>query len=176
MNEVVVNNVFFQQLLQNQGRLHAYVLSLVGNTTDARDLLQDINQCLLEKRDTFTPGTNFLAWSRKVAFYKVQSYWRDKNRSRLLFDDELLNSMSETIEQMPDLYNEQIEALKSCITHLPTEKQALMQQRYGQFMPLKNIAEYWGKSEKAIGVMLLRIRLRLQDCIQKTIATRSRGL
>lgn len=173
MHEVVVNNVFFQLLLQNQGKLHAYVLALVGNTTDARDLLQDINQCLLEKRDTFTPGTNFLAWSRKVAFYKIQSYWRDKNRSRLLFDDELLKSMSETIEQMPDLYNEQIEALRSCITHLPSDKQTLMQQRYCQFMPLKNIAEYWGKSEKAVGVMLLRIRLRLQDCIQKSIAARS---
>lgn len=174
MNEVVVNNVFFQLLLQNQGPLHAYLLSLVGNTTDARDLLQDINQCLLEKRDSFTPGTNFLAWSRKVAFYKVQSYWRDKNRNRLLFDDDLLNSMSETIESMPDLYTEQIDALRSCITHLPSNKQRLMQQRYGQFMSLRSIAEYAGKSEKAIGVMLLRIRLQLQDCIQKTIAARSR--
>lgn len=174
MNEVVVNNVFFQQLLQHQGPLHAYVLSLIGNTTDARDLLQDINQCLLEKRDSFTPGTNFLAWSRKVAFYKIQSYWRNKKRSRLLFDDELLDSMSETIESMPDLFNDQIEALRSCITLLPDDKQTMMKQRYGQFMPLKNIASYWGKSEKAIGVMLLRIRLRLQDCIQKTIAARSR--
>lgn len=174
MNQVVVDNVFFQQLLQHQGPLHAYVLSLVGNTTDARDLLQDINQCLLEKRESFTPGTNFLAWSRKVAFYKIQSYWRDTKRSRLLFDDELLGSMSETIENMPELYNEQIEALRSCITMLPDDKQTMMKQRYGQFMSLKGIADYWGKSEKAIGVMLLRIRLRLQDCIQKTISARSR--
>lgn len=176
MNEVVIDNSFFQQLLQNQGRLHAYVLSLVGNTADAKDLLQDINQCLLEKRDTFIPGTNFTAWSRKVAFFKIQSHWRDKDRCRLLFDDELLNSMSETIEELPDLYDEQIEALRSCITLLPSDKQTLMQQRYGQFMPIKNIAEHWGKSEKAIGVMLLRIRLKLQDCIQKTIAARSRVL
>ena len=174
MNEVVVNNEFFQELLRHQGPLHAYILSLVGNMTDARDLLQDINQCLLEKRDSYTPGTNFLAWSRKVAFYKIQSYWRDKSRSRLLFDDDLLNSMSETIECMPDLYSEQIEALRTCITHLPADKQTLMQQRYGQLLPVKQIAEYWGKSEKAIGVMLLRIRLRLQDCIQKSIAARSR--
>ncbi|QDT23811.1 sigma-70 family RNA polymerase sigma factor [Gimesia chilikensis] len=174
MNEVIVNNEFFQLLLQHQGPLHAYVLSLVGNTTDARDLLQDINQCLLEKRDTFTTDSNFLAWSRKVAFYKIQSYWRDKHRNRLLFDDELLNSMSETIDSLPDLYNEQIEALKSCINHLPADKQTMMQQRYGQFMPLKQIADYWGKSEKAISVMLLRIRLRLQDCIQKTLSARPR--
>ncbi|QDT93744.1 sigma-70 family RNA polymerase sigma factor [Gimesia algae] len=174
MNEVILNNEFFQQLLKHQGQLHAYVLSLVGNTSDAHDLLQDVNQCLLEKQSSFTLGTNFLAWSRKVAFFKIQSYWRDQSRNHILYVDELLNSLSETIECMPDLYNEQIEALKTCITHLPSDKQILMQQRYGQFLPLKQIAEYWGKSEKALGVMLLRVRLRLQDCIQKSIAARSR--
>lgn len=174
MNDVIVNNEFFQQLLRHQGQLHAYVLSLVGNTSDARDVLQDINQCLLEKQNSFTQGTNFLAWSRKVAFYKIQSFWRDQSRSRVLFDDDLLNSMSETINSMPDIYNEQIEAMRSCLTQLPEDKRTLMQQRYGQFLPLKSIADYWGKSEKAISVMLLRIRLRLQDCIQKTIAARTR--
>ena len=39
---------------------------------------------------TFRPGTNFLAWAREVAYYKALAFTRDRNRDKLIVNQELV--------------------------------------------------------------------------------------
>ena len=59
---------FVTLLTSHQGRLFAYVLSLVGDADQARDVMQETNAVLWQKSADFEIGTNFSAWMIKTAF------------------------------------------------------------------------------------------------------------
>ena len=67
-------------LAQCQSRLKAYILSLLSNTSDADDILQETNIFILKHLDTFERGSNFKAWAFQIAYFRVKSYIRDRQR------------------------------------------------------------------------------------------------
>ncbi len=170
MTKHVLSNEFLRDLTQYQDRLFAYILTMIGNIDDARDVLQDVNQCILKKVDKYNEGTNFLAWARRIAYFEIQSYWRNKGRSRFHFDIELLEHISEEAIEAIDRYDERLSALRLCIEKLPQEKQKLLVQRYQKSLSINDVAKTWNRSGKAIVMLLSRVRLQLFDCIQKRLA------
>lgn len=170
MTKHVLSNEFICDLTRYQDRLFAYILTMIGSTEDARDVLQDVNQCILKKVDKYNEGTNFLAWARKIAYFEIQAYWRNKGRSRFHFNVELLEHVSEEAIEVIDRYDERLSALRICIEKLPEDKRKLLAQRYQKSLAIKDVAKSWKRSSKAIVMLLSRVRLQLFDCIQKRIA------
>ena len=74
---------FVQLLTSHQSRLYAYVLSLLGNRTQAEDVMQETNAVLWRKAHDFKLGTNFGAWMLKVAHFQVMAHRRKLTRDRL---------------------------------------------------------------------------------------------
>ena len=91
MNTDVQTERFIRCLTEHQSRLLAYLVALLGDLHEARNVLQDTNLELWRKSEDFVEGTDFAAWSRRVAHFKVLAYLRDKRRDRLLFDEALLS-------------------------------------------------------------------------------------
>lgn len=170
MTKHVLSNEFVRDLTQYQDRLFAYILTMIGSIDDARDVLQDVNQCILKKVDKYHEGTNFLAWARRIAYFEIQSYWRNKRRSRFHFDIELLEHISEEAIEVINNYDERLAALRLCIEKLPQEKQKLLVQRYQKSLSINEVSKIWNRSKKAIVMLLSRVRLQLFDCIQKRLA------
>ncbi len=164
-------NECLRQLERHQESLYAYIVSLVGHADDARDLLQEASTFVIQQSDQYQSGTNFLAWSCRIAYYKVRTYWRDKKRGRLLFDDSLLDSMSKKSLKHVQLQFDRQEALNTCLEKLPSDKQKILHQRYYDSMSVSEIASHRGKSYESIVAMLYRLRLALMDCIEKAIAS-----
>ncbi|VAX39471.1 hypothetical protein MNBD_PLANCTO02-3119 [hydrothermal vent metagenome] len=164
-------NECLRQLERHQESLYAYIVSLVGNADDARDLLQEASVFVIQQADEYQAGTNFLAWSCRIAYYKVRTYWRDKKRGRLLFDDSLLDSMSKKSLKHVQLQFDRQEALDVCLEKLPSDKQKILRQRYYDSMSVSEISSHRGKSYESIVAMLYRLRLALMDCIEKAIAS-----
>jgi DNA-directed RNA polymerase specialized sigma24 family protein len=52
-------------------RIYAYLLALSSNYADADEIYQEVGMTLWQKFDQYTPETNFHAWARQVALYKV---------------------------------------------------------------------------------------------------------
>tara|TARA_R110002095_G_scaffold85086_4_gene73999 strand:- start:1616 stop:2140 length:525 start_codon:yes stop_codon:yes gene_type:complete len=170
MSKHILSTEFLRDLTQYQDRLFAYILTMIGNIDDARDVLQDVNQCILKKVDKYNEGTSFLHWARKIAYFEIQAYWRDKGRSRFHFDVELLEHISEEAVEVIDRYDERLSALRLCIEKLPSDKQKLLAQRYQKSLSIDDVAKTWKRSSKAIVMLLSRVRLQLFDCIQKRLA------
>ena len=62
---------FVQLMTEHQGRLYAYVLSLLGDPDQANDVLQETNLVLWRNAGEFQMGSNFRAWAFRIAHFQV---------------------------------------------------------------------------------------------------------
>jgi hypothetical protein len=58
---------FMTQITRAQRQLHAFILSMVWNATDADDVLQQTNLVLWEKSAEFDASRPFLPWAMRFA-------------------------------------------------------------------------------------------------------------
>src|ERR1700722_12412660 len=75
--------LFLSLFLQNQGRLHAYILTLLPNRADAADVFQEASLVMWDKFADAQPPDNFLAWGCRIAYFKVLDFYKKSQRSRL---------------------------------------------------------------------------------------------
>ena len=167
--ERLSHDEFVMQLIAVQGRLQAYILSLVLDRDRANDILQQTNLVILEKEPHFTPGSNFSAWTAKIAFYEVLTDRRHRQRSRLLFSDEMLQLIADHADAALDVQDERIDALNDCIGRLSKPHRDLVAERYREGGSVSELASKYKKSAASISAMLYRIRSALTDCVQRTL-------
>ncbi|MFT5131293.1 MAG: RNA polymerase sigma-70 factor (ECF subfamily) [Rhodothermales bacterium] len=76
MSKEAKNEQLFEHLLlEHQHQVYGFILALVRNQKDAEDIFQDVCVVLWERFDTFTLGTNFVAWASTVACFRVQKFF-----------------------------------------------------------------------------------------------------
>ncbi len=157
---------FVQLLTSHQSRLYAYVLSLLGDRTQAEDVLQETNAVLWRKASEFKLGTNFGAWMLKVAYFQVMAHRRRLTRDRLIFDDDFLQDMAQGAEKQGERQGENQRRLGDCIGKLTERYQELIRRRYTDGATLKSIAAQSGQSENSIKQALFRARAALIECVK----------
>ena len=86
---------FVRVLLANQGNIHAYLTSLLGNLDQAEEVLQETNVVLCREANQFSTITDFTAWACRIAFFQVLKYRKQCQRDRHWFDDDLLSLIAE---------------------------------------------------------------------------------
>ena len=74
------NKAFLRLFLQNERRLYAYIFALLPNRADADDLLQEVSLALWDTFDANNPPAHFLAWARRIAYYKVLNFYKRARR------------------------------------------------------------------------------------------------
>lgn len=161
---------FVYLLTDWQNRLFGYLVTLLGNLHDARDVLQETNLVLLRKIDDFVPGTEFGAWARKTAYYQALAFLRDRKRDRHLFDDELLALLADEAGDAAHDDDERGLALRACLAQLPEDQRQIISLRYHEEIPVRQLAADFGKKESAMKMMLMRIREALQACIESKLS------
>jgi RNA polymerase sigma-70 factor (ECF subfamily) len=168
---------FVRLLTEAQGPVYGYLLTLIPDRNRARDLLQETNITIWKKAETFEQGTNFNAWACKVAYFHVLSFRRKMAREKLVFDDEILDYLSERNDERvaQDAAADRIKALKSCILKLSENHRELVQERYKPGASVQRIAEDQGRTVGAISQTLYRIRHNLMLCVEKTLTALQTG-
>jgi RNA polymerase sigma-70 factor (ECF subfamily) len=160
---------FVQHLTAAQGPLYGYIYTLLANHAATQDVLQEANITIWRKRDTFEPGTHFMAWASKVAYFHVLSHRRKMSRDRLVFDDDILDYLAERqADRAADgVTREQV--LRECVAELPQDQRALIDARYAPGGSVQGIAKQRGKSVGAISQTLYRIRESLASCVERKL-------
>ncbi|NLF09814.1 MAG: sigma-70 family RNA polymerase sigma factor [Pirellulaceae bacterium] len=160
---------YVQQLTDCQTRLYAYILMLLPNHDAAADVLQETNLVLWRKAGEFAEGTDFGAWACRIAYYQVLASLRDAKRDRLIFDQQLLDTLGAEAETLSGEFEEHRQSLRLCMKRLAERERALLGRRYDAGWSIKRIAGELGQSPGAVATSLYRIRLDLLDCIQKNL-------
>jgi len=156
---------FADLMADHQPRLLGYIRSLVADEHSTKDILQETNVTLLKKSRDFEVGTNFTAWSFRIAYFEVLTWRRRCGRDKLQFGDDLVESLAATVEETAPGYDDRLEALRRCIGELPDRQREVIQRRYLDNESVQGIADDLGFRANAASQLLFRARLNLLKCM-----------
>lgn len=162
----------FERLLAaHQGRLFGFIRSLTGPGTDVDDILQNTNQVLWEKAETFEIGTNFRAWAFQVARFQVLQF-REKQRKhdhQVPFSDDLMETLAVRANEKDVSYSRRQQYLKYCLDKLPSRQREVVDRRYFGHESVQTIATILGMKPNAVSQLLFRSRENLLFCIESQL-------
>ncbi len=166
-------NLEYAELLAcHQQRLLRYVVSLLGDTESAWDVLQETNRVLLEKRDEFQVGTSFPNWALTVAQFQTKAWLRDRKRNRLIVTSEIVELMAEDAAEIESEVDYQQQALRQCIESLSEGHRELVHLRYAKSLKLADLSEQTGRSANALKQLFFRLRASLANCVEQRLEVR----
>lgn len=152
--------------------LMCYVISLLPDRDACDDVVQETCLFLWDRRGDFEQGTNFKAWAFKAAWFKVLTYKREAQRSKLIsFSEDVLERISKAAEQMSDEVDHRLSALRECVAELPSDNQRLLQLKYLNRVSLTDHAKSLGLKPNQIQKNLSRIRIALRHCVETRLSS-----
>lgn len=159
-----------EEFLRLYGRhdraIYAFILALVPNWADADDLAQETRLRLWQQFDKYSPGTDFQAWARSIAYYLVLARRGKEARSKLRFGLNFYEAVAADYAAMPELLLLRQKALKRCVEKLEPMRRKLLEDYYGKGQSLREIAARLGRSYEATRKALYRTQRALADCIE----------
>jgi RNA polymerase sigma-70 factor (ECF subfamily) len=163
---------FVTKITRVQRQLHAFILSMVWNATEADDVLQQTNLVLWEKSAEFDGSRPFLPWAMQFAQWQALAWLKSHRRQqqRVVIDDDLAKLLADEAAADERTFEARRNALASCLQKLRREQRELIARRYEPEASVSALAAAGGVTAKAISDRLRRIRHALLECIQKTIA------
>lgn len=157
--------------VQHQQQIRSFIQPLVPDFAAADDVLQECFLTVSEKAHEFALESNFLAWVRAIARFKILALRRDSARGPLLLADDVLEALilAAPEPEPPRSTRKTLEALRSCLEKLgPAAREILHMRYFSQYGPVE-IARLRDASANAVNVTLARSREALRRCVQQTL-------
>lgn len=160
---------FVSQLTASQGRIRAFVVSLMPGSSDVSDVIQETNLTLWKSQARYRPGSNFLAWAFTIARLEVLHHrTREKRRGHVFISDELLDMLANELPATDD-HDIYLNALEVCKSKLTESQRELIDVRYEPGNSLETYAQETGRKASALRVALMRTRTALRKCIERSV-------
>ncbi|MCS7470000.1 sigma-70 family RNA polymerase sigma factor [Stieleria sp. ICT_E10.1] len=169
MNENQKRAIFTQCWLDAEPAVSAYVFASISRFHDAEDVVQRIAQELARRFDEYDTGRPFVGWALWIAKSRVIDFYRTQGQSRVVFSDELLGQLADTIAQQADGRSQRREALESCLDELPPRSRRLLDLRYIEERSAAELARETGSTSGSVRVLLSRVRTVLASCIERRL-------
>jgi RNA polymerase sigma-70 factor (ECF subfamily) len=159
-------------LTRHQRRIFSYIYTLVPRRPDADDILQETSLVICEKFDEFEEGTDFVAWACQIAYWRVRYARQKYARAKVLFNQDVLDAVATTANNMSGELDERHEALSECLHKLNARDRQFLLTRYESGCGVADAARASGRSLAAAYKALTRIRKLLFDCVTHRLEER----
>lgn len=161
---------FITLLNAAHGRLLGFLRVMLGNSADAEDVLQRASMTIWRKFAEYDPSRDFFAWASSFAFYEAKNFQRTAARSRLHFDDELMERLA--AERVPDLDHREarLAAMDRCIEELDDAGRELVREFYLNNTQIAALAERLERAPQTLYNKLNALRRLLGDCMKRRMA------
>ncbi len=90
--------------------VYSLILSIIKDRNLAQDIMQETYITMLEKIDSYRPGSNFRNWLLTISRNKAIDYYRKKQREELI-DPDVLQISSSPVGEEATLLSEVLELL-----------------------------------------------------------------
>lgn len=157
-------------MTEHQRRIFGYIYTLVPDRHDAEDLLQETSVVICEKFDQFRPGSDFVAWACQIAYWEVRRARQKYARSKVVFNQEVVDAVAQTAAEMAVEVSARHEALAQCLQKLHARDRELVLTRYEPGCGVEYAAQRSGRSLEAAYKALGRIRKLLLDCVTNQLS------
>ncbi len=156
-------------MTQHQRRIFGYIYTLVPDRHAAEDILQETSLVICEKFASFKPGSDFVAWACQIAYWEVRRSRQKFARSKVVFDDAVLEVVAQTAAEMAPELDARHEALQHCLKKLHPRDREFVLLRYERGHGVELAAQRSGRSMHAAYKALARIRKLLFDCVSNRL-------
>ena len=156
-------------MTQHQRRIFSYIYTLVPDRHSAEDILQETSLVICEKFSDFRTGTDFAAWACQIAWWQVRAARTKFARSKVIFDEKVLESVAATAAELAPEQTARHEALTRCLQKLNPRDRELLMTRYES--GVEEAAKRTGRSLVAAYKALTRLRKLLHDCVTNALTT-----
>ena len=157
-------------MTRHQRQIFGYIYALVPDRHDAEDLLQETSLVICEQFEEFKDGTDFVAWASQIAWWNVRRARQKFARSKVVFDEEVLEAVASTAVTMVDELDYRHDALAHCLGKLHPRDRDLLLTRYEPGGGVEQAAQRSGRSLEAAYKALTRLRKLLHDCVTQRLA------
>ena len=154
-----------------QDRLYTAMISVVGSTDEAEDVVQEAFIQAYLKLDTFQQNSRFFTWLYRIAFNFALAR-RRRHRGHLSLDESRENSGSEPKSKVeaPDSRmsrSEDIDAVHQALAILSEDHRSILVLREMEDLAYEEIAEVLHISIGTVRSRLNRARLALKQQLEK---------
>ncbi len=161
------------ELLRHAEQLKGFIHALISDRDAAEDCFQELFITVTAKAADFAPGSDFLAWARAIARFKVlQHLSRGRRQCRL--DPATVEALAAEAEPFTADWDAGLSALVRCLERLAPSARRLIDARYDQGLQPAAIAAATGRSANGVTVALAKARTILERCIQQQRAAEER--
>ena len=158
-----------QLFVRHQQTVLGYVLSIEPNFADAQDIVQEVVLAVSRKAQTWSAGTDFLAWACTVARYETLHFQRTRARRTARLDEDVIELVyaDEAVDESE--WQHRVDALRRCLSRLAPRAEELVWRRYHGAQLPGEIATAIGWTVNAVRVALTRARNALRKCMEKQL-------
>jgi RNA polymerase sigma-70 factor, ECF subfamily len=150
----------------------AYVRSMTLSFHDAQDILQEISIIVVRKYGEYNQTRPFIPWVIGIARNEVLAYRRRLGADRRLFDEAVVDQITQAFGENKDQWDALAEALEDCVKRVPERSRRLLRLRYIDDLRYEQMAQALGASVTSIKVAMHRLRQGLRTCIERHPAAR----
>ena len=161
---------FITLLNSTHSRLLGFLRVMLGNNADAEDVLQRASIAIWRKFADYDPSKDFFAWASSFAFYEAKNFQRVSSRSRLHFDDDLMQRLAD--ERTADLQHTEsrLAAMDRCIEELDDASRELVHEFYLNKSEIAVLAKRAGRAPQTLYNKLNGLRRLLAECMKRRLA------
>lgn len=170
LDENQKRQAFTQHWLEAEPSVSAYAFASISGFHDAEDVVQRIAQELARRFDEYDSSRPFVGWALWIAKSRVIDFYRAQGRERVIFSEELLGPLADTIANQADGRSHRREALEACLDELPPKSRRLLDLRYVEELSAEESAREIGSTSGSVRVLLSRVRTVLASCVERRLA------
>jgi RNA polymerase sigma-70 factor (ECF subfamily) len=163
--------LFLALFTKCQGRIQAFIRTLVHDPAQADDVFQSTSLVLWRSFATFRRDAEFLPWALGTARHQVLVHWRTQRRDRHVFSEALLADLADSTAAAVETAEARMAALEACIATLSDRQRELIRLFYGENQAAGAIASRWGRTVHAVYKALKVMRKALLDCVTKKLSS-----
>lgn len=160
---------FLRRLAGVYSEAYACALAIVGNRTDADDVIQEACVVMWEKFDEFEEGTNFQKWACSIAFFVAKNFVRKQRRRSFGLGDYALSRIEQVRSGEGELLELRQELLRDCVAKLSARDRQFLDDCYGGYKTIADVARAQKTNVETVYTRLKRLRARLTECLQRTL-------
>jgi len=161
-----------REALTYQDGLVAYAYGLVRDWGLAEDVVQNAYVVVMEKWQTFEPGTPLFNWVRAIVRLKSLEMLRRRKReysgNEAVLGRLIEQAMDEYLdEQAAQRQHDTMRKLQICLQKITERSLELVLERYSMRRSYRELSALFSMNVEAVRKSLYRIRRTLQECVEE---------
>lgn len=112
--------------LQSEREILRYVMAIVPNVADARDILQETAMALWKAAERYDPNRPFLPWACRFALNEARMFLRTEGRRQRFLREDVVALLETRRQELAPRLDARREHLQECLAALPADQRSLI--------------------------------------------------